>query len=311
MDTFKTAFDMIVVGALALPWVLLLLDLYLPIKTAEKTTKQTLENLSPTLQFVNDAKLSAVAGVLLFAVAYVMGAGISRMSGDALNDDDFGLFRPVRHLLPTTDKIAFYVYCGKQGWLVDPCPCIKDQAQSCPFGSWSRPSEKQWCALLLQSRRVFEYQEAALLNAGEQTPERMSHIYQQVVILRGAVLDGLVLSLLLLLCCLQKRYGPKVVGAVCAGIILWWSLALWRHVSALNPWEYLAQPPMLEICIIVIVLLSGFAFLRNGVPNHRFCIGFVVASAMTFLAYVGWWWTEIVYDELVLNLYVSHQALSH
>jgi hypothetical protein len=330
MDTIKVALDMVVVGALALPWVLLLVDLYIKPEAKKenghddtgRSKSDELARLSPTLKFIYDEKLSAVAAVLLFAVAYVMGAGILRLGGDFLNDDDFGVFQRVKRVLPTKDKIHYYVYCGaSQGWLVDACPCVKkEDGKRCPFGdSFDAKGNNDWDVLLVQARRVFEYQEATLLDEGDKVPDRMSHIYQQLIVLRGAVLDGIVLSMLLLLCVVQKKWKKRGVMIACGILMVWALAALWSHLSEFGLWHYLytrdtsgvdfwgylVRPPALELCFMVMVALSGKALLKNGTPRHKFGVGFIVSFAMTLLAYFGWWWTEIVYDELVLNLYVA------
>jgi len=309
MDTFKIAFDTVVIGALALPWVLLLLDLFLRSEKKGHAPGQTFLNLSPTLKFIKDNELSTVAAVLLFAMAYVMGAGISRLSGDFLNDDDWGL-EVFSARVPTKDKIHYQVYCNpNQKWIVDPCPCVKsDPHKPCPFGGSLTPvKDGDEEELHIRAKRFFELQEGALLNQGDKTPGRMSHIYQQLVVLRGAVLDGVVLTVLLLLCFFakQKMWGRGAVTNFCVLFLGWAAVALRHHLCELGRRQYLIEPPMLECSFIVIVVLAGIPLIWKGAPNHAYGIGFLVSFAMTLLAYAGWWWTEIVYDELVLNLYMA------
>jgi hypothetical protein len=79
MGAFSIAFDIIIVGALALPWVLLVIHVFFSANES---------SLKKLLDWVKDQNQPAVAGVLLFAMTYSLGSAVSRIAQDFFDDDD-------------------------------------------------------------------------------------------------------------------------------------------------------------------------------------------------------------------------------
>jgi hypothetical protein len=295
MDTLKIAFDTIIIGALALPWVALLFDLFL-----HKEGK----DLGHVLQFVKE---NAGAAVLLFAVAYSMGAALSRLAGEFFNDDDLGIAM-------TEDAIRGQVYVNaSEHWPVDPGLRLKKGPASPATDSFwfGTPVDHPEGAetVFHQARRVFELQESALLLLGDDNTSRLRHIYQQLLILRGAALNGIILSLLFLFgfCAKQRKWGRGLLGGLCVVLTALVARAITNHLSSLHPkGEWLIDPPLMEISLFV-VILAGFGLVWKGAgPGHRrYGAGFLISVVLTFIAYCGWWWTEVIYDELVINLFTA------
>jgi len=106
MGALTIAFDITIVGALALPWVVLVLHLLF--FAGEN-------RVGDVLRWIKDQQQPAAAGVLLFAVAYTMGSAVSRIAQDFFNDDD--LFVHVHRYLfrmgMTENRILTSVYCKK------------------------------------------------------------------------------------------------------------------------------------------------------------------------------------------------------
>jgi hypothetical protein len=105
MGALTIAFDITVVGALALPWVVLVVHLFF--FDGENRIDQA-------LRWIKDQQAQAVAGVLLFAMTYTLGSAVSRIAQDCFNDDDlhiriFGL-SIVRDVV-TENRILTRVYC--------------------------------------------------------------------------------------------------------------------------------------------------------------------------------------------------------
>ena len=98
MDALKLAFDTIIVGVLALPWLAIAIDLFLASKPGHGT------RFVSWLQSHVTQLPTAAVGVVLFSMAYLLGAAVSRVAGDFLNDDD--LVMPI-----TEDRIRIAVYC--------------------------------------------------------------------------------------------------------------------------------------------------------------------------------------------------------
>jgi len=84
MGAFTIAFDIIVVGALALPWVFLVIHLFF---------SQNESSLKKLLGWVKDQQQPALAGILLFAIAFPLGSIVSRIAQDFFDDDDLRFLR--------------------------------------------------------------------------------------------------------------------------------------------------------------------------------------------------------------------------
>src|ERR1700730_10458946 len=105
MGAFSIAFDIIVVGALALPWVFLVIHLFF------SHNESTLKNL---FDWVKEQQQPALAGVLLFAMAFPLGSVVSRVAQDFFDDDDLHI-QVFRHLLRvgvTETIIGTDVFCN-------------------------------------------------------------------------------------------------------------------------------------------------------------------------------------------------------
>jgi hypothetical protein len=105
MGALSIAFDIIIVGALALPWVLLVVRLFF------SDDEHTLEK---HLDWVKNQKQPALAGVLLFAMTYSLGSAVSRIAQDFFDDDD--LYIHAAHYLfrvgLTESSIRANVFCN-------------------------------------------------------------------------------------------------------------------------------------------------------------------------------------------------------
>jgi hypothetical protein len=101
LGALTIAFDTTIVGALALPWVLLIIHLFF---------FEGENHAQDVLDWVKKRELQTIAGVLLFAMAFTLGSAVSRIAQDFFNDDDLripGIFR----MTTTEDRIIARVYC--------------------------------------------------------------------------------------------------------------------------------------------------------------------------------------------------------
>jgi len=102
MGALTIAFDTTIVGALALPWVLLFIHLFF------FQGENPLERL---VNLVKERQLQTVAGVLLFAMAFTLGSAVSRIAQDFFNDDDLHVPWVLRMAM-TEDRIIASVACN-------------------------------------------------------------------------------------------------------------------------------------------------------------------------------------------------------
>ncbi len=126
MGAFSIAFDTIIVGALALPWVLLIIHLFF---------SDTEDSIGKLAEWVNQQNQPALAGVLLFAMAYSLGSAVSRIAQDFFDDDDLHvpMFQRVFRVGVTETSIRTDVYCQKR-WLVKKLSSILSWTSMTPSG---------------------------------------------------------------------------------------------------------------------------------------------------------------------------------
>lgn len=99
LDSLKFAFEILVVGALALPWLAILIRMFDP----DPASKKPEDSLHFYLSVVPKHAQDAVAVALIVAIGYLLGSAVSRISRDFFNDE-------VLRSLPTEDQIREGVY---------------------------------------------------------------------------------------------------------------------------------------------------------------------------------------------------------
>src|SRR5271165_3895327 len=185
MDAFGSAFDIVIVGALALPWVLLVIHLIF---------SDTESSLGKLLVSVKQQNQPALVSVLLFAMAYPMGSAVSRIAQDFFDDDDLhlhvsisGYERWFRLPVVTETSIRTDVYCQAQeptprSTLSDTGPQFaqppKPNQSLCQYagGRLTPKTADVWSGraqLEELATHVFHIQEAALLLLGTDDNERL------------------------------------------------------------------------------------------------------------------------------------------
>ena len=102
MDALKFAFEILIVGALALPWLGMLIRMLCP-RMATSQTERPSDSLEVFLSVVPKHARDSVGAVVIIAIGYLLGSGVSRVSRNFFNDELWG------HL-PTEDQIRVGVY---------------------------------------------------------------------------------------------------------------------------------------------------------------------------------------------------------
>ena len=308
MAALKIALETVLVGALALPWLAVAVQLFFP------AAKDALSHLS---WFGGDQIRSAVGGVLLAAMVYLLGAAVSRLAGDFFNDEDLPLLHP-----PTENEIRGSVYCPKSyPWIIgDPGVSPQDNAgRPLPITTWcdklSLPSNSERDFARDQIQQIFHLQESKLLLAGEDKTSRLGLLHQQIMVLRGAAFDGLIVCLLCLLGWNARKQswgGWRWILPI--GLVLYVLYALvCNHLqlcqySSLHFRSEFADPPFMELTLLL--LGAGGCYLVEKGAKGSWPQGTGLASlVLTALAYCGWYWTEILYDRLVIYSFHAGQNL--
>jgi hypothetical protein len=318
MGAFSIAFDIIIVGAIALSWVLLLIHLFF---------SSNVSRVKSLLHWVVKQNQPAVAGVLLFAMTYALGSVVSRIAQDFFDDDDLHI-HVLNHLYRvgvTESSIRTDVYCGTLKR--EPTPKAGDPASGkpnppenpdCRFaGTWIVPTRDpetyqritaEWINDQQDSARyIFAVHEAALLLKGTDPTERLRHFHDQIIVLRGAAFNGMVAFSLCLFWWLS-RFPSALRWTV---LLLYLFPAIVASVNHFG--GHVHDPPYMEFNLWILAAAGGCLLWQrrrktgqprahNGRGETRFA--YVLLSLfLTVSVFLGWWATQVLYDEQVIYSY--------
>lgn len=339
MGALTIAFDTTIVGALALPWVLLVIHLFF-FKGENR--------LGDVVEWVKTEQMQAVSGVLLFAMAYTLGCAVSRIAQDFFNDDDlhFQVGLQQFRMGTTEDRIIASVYCRFSHNHLLPSdmeiPEVRDKlatfekqktAGLCQHTlSWTQRHlyEKGDDDLIGTAGDLFSIQENALLFKGQDPTLRLRQLHDQIMVLRGAAFNGVVgLSLCLFAWCGQlrrqkpesrRRFAFALVPLVYLAVAL---LTIVHHVQE----RYPSDPPYMEFTILLLGLVGAWLVWKNPAEHapkesgksetgesgagkqfwqpNRWPQLVLVSALLTATAILGWWSTEVFYSEQVIYSYDS------
>ena len=207
MGALTIAFDTTIVGALALPWVVLVIHLFF---------LEGQSSIEILFRWVRRQNQPAVAGVLLFAMAYTLGSAVSRIATDFFDDNDLHLeiFGRLLRDGVTERRILTSVYCDSNKGNLLPAgkenPVLADKISTfqnepgvkelCKQDlSWSLPLDPNWEYRAKQDHELndtaydlFGLQENALMAPGGDYTVRLRQLHDQVMVLRGAAFNGII-----------------------------------------------------------------------------------------------------------------------
>ncbi|HWY45988.1 MAG TPA: hypothetical protein VNX70_01305 [Bryobacteraceae bacterium] len=298
MDAFKLAFETVIIGLFALPWLWVMIDLVNPDLFNSSGIKRVIACIPAELR-------SSAIGLALFSMVYLLGSMITPVAREFLNDKDM-----LGRLLPTEEKIqaANYVQMGAQTTsnFVGPA-----RIELVHFPDAMASSD---------GATEFQHEESTLLLRGTDDCARLNRLHEQRTVLEGATFSAFAL---MALCgfawCGRFSKDPTVAG---------WKLFLWQEARRwaafivasamilLAGWEisidshHLANGDM-PIAELVLLLLGGFGLYiliwgsRSRLKFHG--LTFVCASWFTMLCYTGYGCTERSYDQ---EVFYTYRALS-
>lgn len=303
MDAFRLAFDTIIVGALALPWLAIVVRIFFPGFTSRKP-EETIRLLSVVPEHTRDA----VASVLLIAVGYFAGSAVTRVADDFFDDDEIP-YLPVEH------TIRNHVYCEEESANIMKDPSWPSAELDPSVGDpLNCPPPKKGDTEVDSTYELFHLQEQKLLQSGSDKTERLQQLHEQIVVLRGAALNAILLATLCLLGVVAKYRTRQARGsailknltylpsAILVGLGVKWMLEHWETVE--KNYSVYSHPPAMEI----IVILLGVGGLFVVVPEDDqklYRNGFVLSLVFAILAYLGWWGTEVLYNQYVIHAMYS------
>jgi len=317
MGAFSIAFDTVIVGALALPWVLLVLHLFF------SDNESSIKNL---LGWVKDQNQPAVAGVLLFAMAYPLGSAVSRIAQDFFDDGDLHV-QVSRYLFQvgvTETSIRTDVYCQtlQRGVVAqkpgepsnDKREHFRENDSKCEYTArWIVPKTHDFISdQQTLANDMFHVQEAALLLKGTDATERMRLFHDQIMVLRGAAFDGLI-AFSLCLFWWSAKFQSRLRWAVLLLYLLPGGVATFNHLRE----RAASDPPYMEFTLLALTAAGWCVLWQRRAKNKSVAeeagaqparvearaAYLVLGLFLTTAAFLGWWATQVLYDQQVIYSY--------
>lgn len=335
MGAFTIAFDVTIVGALALPWVALLIHLLF---------FEGENRLGRMLDWIKNHEQQAAASVVLFAVTYTLGSAVSRIANDFFNDDDLYLQADGRlfRLGVTEDRIIASVYCDSNDnnlladatgnrEIGDKINTFQAQAlmdDGCERNlKWTERHryDKTDNDLIGTARDLFGLQESTLLLKGEDATLRLRQLHDQVMVLRGAAFNGLTgfsICLFALGAALRRektgswtRFALAPVPLLYLGVAV---LATLHHFGERLP----SDPPYMEFTLALLGVVGAWLVWKPPSPLPRgpaaakpvkpcnwksghWARLALLSATLTFAVTLGWWSTEVMYGEQIVYSFNS------
>ena len=303
LDALKFAFEILIVGALALPWLAVLYRMF---------PDPNPSNSRFDLSFVPETARNVVWVAIVVAAGYLVGSAVSRFSRDFFNDE---LWQP----LPTEDVIRDSVYydeyCAEPSlaytyWsqpihlapLPDFCPV--NPTRTVAFRELT-PDQNDRFHVRVQE--VFRLQDSELLLQGLDKVDRLKQYFDQLNVLRGAALNSFILFALAVFGSLGRlklhwsKHRALVVLTFLpsAAATIYTLFSLWRHWYHGTQSIY-SDPPLAELVLLFVSAVGLYVAWKpeKDMAYLRIC---VIAFIVMVVSFGSWWWTEVMYDLQVIH----------
>jgi hypothetical protein len=297
MDAFKLAFETVLVGALALPWLWLagvLMHGNLP------CVARLLRKIVPA------GSVPATVGVAAFSFAYLLGSAICPVAQEFLDDMDSIGF-------PTQDTIQARIV-GSQ----DAGPVLSEGG---PQRLTKISDRNAWEGerVVRLTGAIFRREESAILLTSAEASERLNRLHERLTILTGATFSGFTLAMLLVFAwcgarrsrlhaaavhCWHRRGMEALTFFPCALIVFWgaWNLIKDWHKHSVD------DPPIMEM-VLLILGVFGLVVTATRSPAIAALPGkLLFVTFLTVLSYGGYLSTEPTYIHEVMDSYAAMTA---
>jgi hypothetical protein len=295
MEAFKLAFETVLVGALALPWLALMMVLVNPniSRTIGCLTKVVPKECTP-----------ALAGVVAFSLAYLLGSAVSPVAREFLNDIDvIGI--------PTEEKIQTRIMEGPEGGQVLSSGVSKRGNLAILRDTWEQKRS------ILATNATFRQQETTILLHGAEASERINRLHERLTVLTGATFSGFVLVLLCVFAWCGSYRGQAQTAGLHSSLRLravrfatylpCLATILWGVVALLGDWNKhdIDDPPIMELVLLILGFFGLCITARKTVALPALRSGVLFASFLTILSCGGYLCTEPSYVHEVLDSYAA------
>lgn len=331
LDALKFAFEILIVGALALPWIAVLSRMF--------PGRDHSEFFKFDLGFVPSAARNGVEIAIVLAFGYLLGSAVSRFSRDFFNDE---MWQPLPTEDVIRDNVYFDEYCSTQFvpyqyWsepvhlkpVPDFCPTKKDKGidKSTSVSTGSSPTVSKFTSFQELSKpenadeytgfdelvqEVFRLQDSVILLQGIDKVDRLKQYFDQINILRGAAFNGFILFSLALFggvgqrknCWAIHRAWRSLFYLPALAAIVYALRSLYKHWFIIGKNRY-SDPPLAEIVFLMLGVIGLLVAWKSKEPKSGKEMPYVrvcgIALVMTAVSFGAWWWTEVMYDRQVIH----------
>jgi hypothetical protein len=330
MDAVKFAFETTLVGLLALPWLALLLNFFL--------TRSQIRHLAET-HVLSTLRDPTVMSIVIITAAYFMGSAILPIATQLLDDQDMPI-RKISEIRADINELHLSWFDAKSSWSGSSTPLeaaatrfrLACNTEGVTAGTWWRPSDKvKTC--WQSATDLFLMQQQLVLEEGAGRIDRISRLYEQVIVLRGAVLNTFLFASLswfayfsasthhslralkaFVMRPSEARSSKRPVRSsgfelfhLFMGLALV-SLLLFVSVEIGVPDIFshtVTDPPIMESVLFVLALI-GLWGLAKGVEGGAYpFVTLMFSLALMFLAFGAWQWTEVLYTENIIAAFFA------
>ena len=296
MDLLKLAFDTVIVGLFALPWLWVMIDLVNPDLFKSSSLKHVIACIPKDLR-------PMAIGLALFALVYLLGSMITPISREFLNDPDM-----LGKILPTEEDIQAFNY--PQG------DAARDRALPAKFKLLSGPVSKADPEKVGQVNAEFVREESTVLLRAAESSERLNRLHEQLTVLRGATFSAFALTVLCgFAWCGHYSKRKIVIGGTtflrqqlrCSVALVVSSIFILYAGMSLAADAHTLESGDMPIAELVLLVLGGFGLYvavcgtRSRTKFHG--LAFLFAFCFTLICYTGYGCTEKSYDQEVFNIY--------
>lgn len=315
MEAFKFAFETIVIGLLALPWLVMMLDL-------ARAQPLTVRSLGGLVEAIPGDSGPTLFGMALVAVTYVLGSAISPVACEFLNDEDW-----IGHVLPTEHKTQVRAYLtgvslqdGKQLRPMNAGAGCETAAR--PYKGTDFSENECWEEVL----HKFEMEESSLQLKGTDRTEHINRLRERLSVLQGATFSAFVFMLLLVFAlgsgyrakvkdeAVDRKGEPATLNRLISGVMAFLPPLLIVALALLFGAEDLVKGDVTDMPIMeaVLLFLGAFGLYLAARPikprvyvNAWSCL---FALFVAVLMYGGYACTEVNYDQEVHATYAAAAA---
>jgi hypothetical protein len=333
MDVFKLAFETIVVGLLTFVWLALAVDLLFPKFFTDAVPKVSDKYQSVigvallTLAYCFGSAIMPVAGQLINdehwpLPEYAIRCWVTLREAWLLSqvDGSTNLLERYEHSRDYESRSHFSdCQCSYVDVFLKPDPSAlpgePKKALSIPLG-WQ---EFQFRKQLVENDKLrrqklltmFGLYESKVLADLSDKNDSFRQLHERIIVLRGAVINGAILFLLCFFRAIARTdaevFRWRAIDRVWIKTTFGVGIAAFLTLLALrNGFADLQNPdifdiPVLEILFGLATIFGGYWVIR-GVPYRSFLNKrtVFVSFVLTLLAYGGWIWSEVIYDQQII-----------